>query len=100
LRVYLEGLLCQKVPVTILTDGKSLFDVINRNSATSERRLMIDVSATRQAYEHHEISDVGFIRTSNNPADALTKREYNAALKDILTTGRLDLPIEPYVEHE
>jgi Reverse transcriptase (RNA-dependent DNA polymerase) len=93
----LEGLLCQKVPVTILTDSRSLFDVITRNSATSERRLMIDVSATRQAYERHETSDVGFIRTSNNPADALTKRGYNAALMDILTTGRLDLPVEQYV---
>jgi Reverse transcriptase (RNA-dependent DNA polymerase) len=69
----LELLLNQRVPLTILTDSKSLFDVITKSSSTSERRLMIDITAVREAYFKQEISDVGFVRTKNNPADAFTK---------------------------
>ena len=42
-----EKLLQQWIPVQMLTDSKSLFDVIIRASTTSERRLMIDISATK-----------------------------------------------------
>ena len=34
---------------------------------------MIDITAVRNAYNDQELSDVGFIRTKYNPADAFTK---------------------------
>ena len=69
----IEQLLNQRIPVQMFTDSKSLFDVIVRASTTSERRLMIDISATRQAYERHEIADIGLISSEYNLADCMTK---------------------------
>lgn len=34
---------------------------------------MIDIEAGRQAYNEHEISDIGWVRTQNNRDDMLTK---------------------------
>ena len=53
-------------------DSKSLFDVIIRASTTSESRIMIDISATREAYERYEITDIGLITSEYNFADRVT----------------------------
>jgi hypothetical protein len=90
-------MLRQKVPLTILTDSKSLFDVIIKSSTTSKRRLMIDITAVRNAYNDQELSDVGFVRTKYNPADSFTKIGHCEALETIVKTGVCDLPIEQWV---
>lgn len=41
------------IPITLLTDTKSLFDVLAKGSMTTEKRLMIDVRATWQAYNDY-----------------------------------------------
>ena len=82
------------IPLTMLTDCKSLFDVISKCSSTSETRLMIDICAVRIAYASQEISDVGFINTKNNPPDAFTKITKSEALHHIISTSSCDLPIE------
>ena len=56
-----EQLLQQRIPLQMFTDSKYLFDVIVRASMTSERRLVIDISATREAYECIETADIGLI---------------------------------------
>ena len=93
----LQVMLCQKIPLTILTDSNSLFDVITKSSTTSERRLMIDITAVRNAYNDQELSDVGFVRTKYNPADAFTKLGSCEALNTIIQTGICKLPIEQWV---
>ena len=45
----LEKVYRQNLPVTMLTDSKPMFDVIAKASHTSEKRLMIDVAAAREA---------------------------------------------------
>ena len=57
----IEQLLKQRITVQMFTDSKSLFDFIVCASMTSERRSMIGISPTRQAYERHEIADIGLI---------------------------------------
>jgi hypothetical protein len=52
----------------------------------------------RQAYRHHEVDDVGFIRSSHNLADCLTKYVKNSALLDVLHTGKLSHPVEEYIK--
>ena len=45
----------------MLTGSLQMFDVITKASYTSEKRLMIDVAATREAYGRDEISNVGLV---------------------------------------
>lgn len=57
----LESILNSKIPMTILTDSKSSFDVITKCTTTSEKHLMIYISFVREAYEKQEISDVAYV---------------------------------------
>ena len=63
IRHDLEEILNQCIPLQIMTDSRSLFDVIVRNSTTSDRRLMIDIKDVRESYESQKISHVGFVRS-------------------------------------
>ena len=46
------------IPVRLLTDSKSLFDVISKGSRTSEKRKMLDIAATREGFRDKVISTV------------------------------------------
>ncbi len=47
----------------------SIFDTITKLSSTSEKRLLIDISSTRQAYVHREIQNIAHISSEHNLAD-------------------------------
>lgn len=66
-------MLNKKVPSTILTDLESLFKVIMKSSTPIEKRLMIDIEATREAFERMEINNVGWIRSEYIVADGSIK---------------------------
>jgi Reverse transcriptase (RNA-dependent DNA polymerase) len=99
LRKDIEKMLGRKVPLSLLTDSKSLFDIITKSSSTLEKRLMIDVAAARESYANEELSDIGLIRGEHNPADAFTKDSPAARkmLETILTSGSLDHPIVQWI---
>ena len=97
MRHDLQSLLGQDIPIQMFTDSKSLFDVITKCSHTTEKRLMIDISTVRKAYENFEISDVGFLGSENNPADAFTKIGSFPSLQKLLNTGMADFPIEQWI---
>ena len=61
------------------TDPKSLFDIISKGTRTSEKRVMIDIHATRDTYKWHEISKIGFVRPHANIADGFTKPKMQSA---------------------
>jgi hypothetical protein len=97
IRHDLRNLLHRNVPITILTDSLSLFDVISKSTITAERRLLIDLGAAKAAYAARELEHVGILRTQYNPADAFTKVKRCPVLEDILTRGKLDHPIEQWI---
>jgi hypothetical protein len=41
------------------TDSLSLFDVISRSTTTSKKRLMIDITAAKEAYKEGAIGTIG-----------------------------------------
>ena len=43
------------VPMHLLSELRSLFDIINEGSWTSEKRITLHVQATREAYQVKEI---------------------------------------------
>jgi hypothetical protein len=97
LRVELSTLLSQDIPLQALTDSKSLFDVMTKRSATSERRLMLDIACAQDAWTKQDISDIGFIRSAENIADGLTKQMKQASLLKVLETSQLDVKVEQWI---
>jgi len=93
----LERIYDQLLPLVMLTDSKQMFDVIIRASHTTEKRLMIDAAAVREAYKRYEISNVGLVRSEHNPADGLTKPQICAALDVTLRTGTDVNSVEQWV---
>ena len=97
LRHDLRGIMKQKLPLAMFTDSDSLFKTIVKSTTTTEKRLMIDVEAAREAYGRQDISDVGWIRSQDNPADGLTKRGRCEPLERFLDTGYLNVPVQQWI---
>ena len=69
-----------------------------KQTVTAEKRLMIDVKGTREAYRKREIEVIGFVRTDFIPADCLTKITKSEMLMSILKTGNLSHPVDQWDE--
>jgi hypothetical protein len=99
IRHDLRNLVHRNVPISILTDSLSLFDVISKSTITAKRRLLIDLEAAKAAYAARELEHVGFRRTLYNPADAFTKVKRCPVLEDILTNSTIPLSSGYHVVH-
>lgn len=55
--------------ITLLNGTKSLFDLIAKGTSTTEKRLMVDLCSTREAYDTDLINYLGWIRREYIPAD-------------------------------
>ena len=86
------------IPLSIMTDSLSLFDVITKATVTTEKRLMMDLNAVKEAYQKHDIMIIGFIRSQFNPADALTKKMTSHILDHMLLHSKIENPIEQWIE--
>jgi transposase InsO family protein len=93
----LESMLGQRIPLLILTDSRPLFDVLVCAKYTTEKRLMIDISAAREGFNRRDITNVCLIRSEHNVADAMTKFSSNNALNRLLETHMVQHPVEQYV---
>lgn len=63
----------KNLKMQVLTDSETLFNFIISNVPTTEKRLMIDVKAAREAYNEGIIDDVIWILRKYNLADAMKK---------------------------
>jgi len=84
------------IPLHLLTDSKA-FDIISKGSRTSEKRMMLDIAAAREGFRDRVISDIGFVRSSHNLADGLTKPMQQAALQSVLKSGKLTTRAEQWI---
>lgn len=67
LRSDLRAAQSRNLPVVVLTDSLRLLNVVIRTSTiTTEKSLMIDIAAIREASENQEIAEIGWIRTAEN----------------------------------
>lgn len=97
LRFDLEKILGCRIPLTMLTDSESLFRVIIKSSITTEKKLMVDVRAAREAYHKVEIGDVGWIRSTENLVDGLKKFAKCKALTACLESRIITTSVEQWV---
>lgn len=93
LRTMLPG---SEIPLNLFTDKKALFDVISKGSRTSEKRLMLDIACTRESFKKNEINNVGFIRSSQNIADGLTKSMAQHSFLSTISSGKLDVSLQQW----
>jgi hypothetical protein len=54
----LRKIIHMDIPLILATDSKSLYDCFVRLGTVTEKRLMIDIMAMRQAYERREVAEV------------------------------------------
>jgi len=87
-----------KISTIVCTDSYSLYECLVKLGTTKEKRLMIDIMALRQSYERREIMEIRWINGQDNPADAMTKSNPNKALEKFITTNRLQVRVEGWVE--
>lgn len=85
----LGEILCRKIPLLLLTDSKSLFDVISKGLRTSEKRTMLDLAAAREGFREKVISEIGFARSNYNLAAGLTKSMAQSSLREAVSFGSL-----------
>lgn len=58
---------------------------------------MIDVAVAREAYNRHEVSIVGLVKSEHNFADGLTKPPPCSALDALLRTGIDNNPVQLWI---
>lgn len=80
-----------------LTDSKQMFDVISKASHTTERRLVIDIMAAREAYNRGELSSVDFVLAENKISDGRTEAGFCRALSDLIRTVSDRNPVEQWI---
>ena len=90
----LKQILKRTLKIKILTDTETLFNVMIKNANTTEKRLMIDIKAAREAYNEGIIEDIVWIRRQFNLAHAMTKAQINQDLVKALNTRKIKYEVE------
>eukprot|EP00171_Calliarthron_tuberculosum_P022198 IDg22198t1 len=93
----LEQTLGRRIPLPMLTDSQALFDILTRAKYTTEKRLMIEIAAARQAYNEKEIDNITLIESKYNLAGALTKIAPNETLNNLMKTRKASHLIRQYI---
>lgn len=90
IRHDLQRILRREIPLAMLTDSMSLFKVIINSSTMTEKRLMIDLNAARDAYKTSDIGHIGWLRSGSNLANGLTKLGICEVLDRFIRSNTLD----------
>lgn len=78
----------RNLTLLILTDNKSLIDSIYKGCRTSEKRMILDISAAGEGYGSGALSDIGLLRSELNFTDALTKPMSQKEVSTVMVTGQ------------
>ena len=78
------------VPVNLRVDCKSLHDHIYKSKGCTEKRLVVELESIKQAIRNEDINRVDWVETTQQLADALTKKMTPIHLLRVLRTGVLD----------
>src|SRR4051812_12071120 len=93
IRMITAQLQLPDIPLIVGTDSYSLYECLVKLGTTKEKRLMIDIMALRQAYEHGDLTDVRWIDGRDNPADCMTKSASNVAMETLIESNELSLRV-------
>lgn len=83
------------VLLTLYKDSKSLFDGIFGLYTTTEKRIQLDLSLLKVAYELSYLSNAAWIAPAQNPADAMTKATPSMTLQILIEKIHLVRTVSP-----
>lgn len=81
----------------MVTDSGILFNIITRRKIPSERRIMVDLIAAREAYDNRTIANIALIESKFNAADPLSKLNGNDSLRKLLKGFTLHHPLKQFI---
>ena len=81
----------ERLPITLCTDSKSLYDYLVKLKTTQEKRFIVDLMCLQQSYKRREIAKIKWINKGSNPIDAMTKSKPCQALKDLIDINTVKL---------
>lgn len=90
-------MLRKPVTLSIVTDSYSLFNLVVQSSTTTDRRLMIDIQAGRDAHKERSIDNMGWVKSDGNLADGLNEINKPDLIKLVMHTVRLDKVADQWV---
>jgi hypothetical protein len=93
LRSQMSAMLGMDILLLMMTDSKSLFDIMTTQKRPTEDRLMFDIFAARQSFKRGEIDNISSIRSELNLADDRTKLQGNSPLLRAMRSCRIQHPI-------
>ena len=94
----LSTMLQRKVKTVVLTDSKCLFDTITKLSTVSEKRLLIDIAAIREAYTNGDLTNVLHVVSTYNLANVFTKTKADTKmLHNLMAKGQISHPINQWI---
>ena len=96
----LRSFLGKSIPLRLYTDSKCLFDSLTRLNSTTEKRLLIDLSLLREAYELREITEVLWIPGKQNPADGMTKQGPCHALLQLIKNNQIEVSPNAWIDRQ
>ena len=90
----------EQLPLILYINSKSLYNYLVKLGTTQEKRLIVNLIYLYQAYKRHKIIKVKWIKSKDNPADAITKAKPCQALKTLINTNKLNLRVTEWVERD
>lgn len=84
----LSEILQVSITLVMSTDSKSLFSLITKDSLSTERRLMIDITSVRQSFDNGEIDCLELKNTDTNPSDAFKESGSNLSREQSIVSGQ------------
>lgn len=81
----------------MFTDSKQILTIMTRGKRLTERLLVIEVFAAREAYQRFEIDCVGLIRGEFNASNDLSEVKNNGRLSHLLLVGLDKTSVEQWI---
>ena len=85
-----------KLPITCVTDCKSLYEAVHSSKSVKEKRLRIDISGIKESIDNGQIQEFLWRKTETQLADCLTKKGASPLLlRNVLQQGVISDQIGP-----
>lgn len=79
----LQVLIVKSISLCIITYSLSLFDVLTKETVTTENRLVICKHAVKETYNRIDVHYVSFVRSMHNIGDSLTKIVNKSIMEEV-----------------